>query len=145
MLEAKGHMNLNEFYATACAMVPVEATRYGRISRLTIVRNWIRSYRRNLTITDAAIEYKKPAALERKGHLMLKRLKEQGKITLDESGFNKQTWRVYVHALRALQWVVVADNGELLWCGPNESEWVMVTRWRRRIGRPKQTQDEATE
>lgn len=127
MLADKKTMSLNEFYATACAMVPAEATRYGRFARLSIVKNFVRAYQRMLIITGDTIEYKEPVKSELKGHRMLRLLQQQGKITRDESGFKKETWASYRRALRRLNWVIVKSNDELVWCGPDDATWVTVT------------------
>jgi len=127
MIANKGTMNLNEFYATACAMVPAEATRYGRFSRLSIVKNFVRAYQRKLIITGDTIEYRAPVNIERKGHRMLRLLQQQGRITRDESGFKKETWGSYRRALRRLHWVIAESKDELVWCGPDDATWAAVT------------------
>lgn len=127
MLAGKGVMSLNEFYATACAMVPVEATRYGRFARLSIVRNFVRAYQRKLIITGDTIEYRESVKGELKGHRMLRLLRQQGKITRDESGFKKETWASYRRAMQRLNWVIAESKDELVWCGPDDATWTAVT------------------
>ena len=127
MLADKKTMRLNEFYAAACAMVPAEATRYGRFARLSMVRNFVRAYQHKLLIMGDMIEYREPVKSELKGHRMLRLLQQQGKITRDESGFKKETWASYRRALKRLNWVIIENTDELVWCGPDNATWAAVT------------------
>lgn len=127
MLADKKSMRLNEFYADACAMVPAEATRYGRFARMSMVRNFIRAYQHKLIITGDIIEYRDPVKSELKGHRMLRLLQQQGRITRDESGFKKETWASYRRALQRLNWVIAESKDELVWRGPDSATWAAVT------------------
>lgn len=133
MLRERGSMPLNDFRAAACAMIPAEATRYGRVSRASVVRVWLTSYRRCIQIRDGVIYYCKAgdgAAQQegKRGAKMLAILKANGRISCEESGFKKATWNSYSRALRRLKWVTRDSTGVLIWCGPIDAEWALVTR-----------------
>lgn len=133
MLRERGSMPLNEFRAAACAMIPAEATRYGRVSRASVVRVWLTSYRRCIQIRDGVIQYREAGdgvAREegKRGAKMLAVLKINGRISYEESGFKRATWNSYSRALRRLKWVMRDSTGGLIWCGPIDAEWALVTR-----------------
>lgn len=133
MLKTRGVMPLNEFHAAACAMIPAEATRYGRVSRMSVVRVWLHTYRRRIAIHDGQVEYRQigeiaAEAAGARGPKMLAVLKAQGRISREESGFKRQTWNSYSRALRRLKWAVLDGPDRLQWCGPDDAAWVTVTR-----------------
>ena len=133
MLKERGSMPLNEFHAAACALVPAEATRYGKFSRFTFVRKWMQQYAKRFVIQDDHIKFcndsNKPSPFaSTKGHKMLMALKEKGCITQEQSGFTPKTWNSYKKALKRLGWVSYKSSNELIWCGPDDAEWVSVGR-----------------
>lgn len=133
LLQQRGVMPLNQFKAEACAMIPAEATRYGRVSRRSIVAVWLKTYRRHISVADGNIQYcnakpQWPESTSKPGQQMLATLKANGRITREQSGFKRETWNSYSRALRRLRWVVREGSGELVWCGPDDAEWSAVTR-----------------
>lgn len=126
-------MLVNEFRAAACSLIPAEATRYGRVSRLSVVRVWERTYASKLRYDGDYIAYaiadREPQpSSNKRGPSMLAALMASGSITQEQSGFKQQTWNAYSRALRRLKWVVRGESGKLVWCGPDDAEWVAVTR-----------------
>ena len=132
MLKTRGEMPLGEFKAAACAMIPAEATRYGRTSRRSIVEAWIKTYWRRVIVAEGVIRYcyATNAAVSdlKRGPQMLAILKASGRITQEQSGFKRATWNSYSRALRRLQWVKKEGRNSLIWCGPDNATWVSVTR-----------------
>lgn len=133
MLIQRSPMLVNEFRAAACSLIPAEATRYGRVSRLSVVRVWERTYASKLRYDGDYIAYaiadREPQqSSNKRGPSMLAALMISGSITQEQSGFKRQTWNSYSRALRRLKWVVRGKSGELVWCGPSDAQWVAVTR-----------------
>lgn len=123
MLETKGPMPLNEFQAAACAMVPAEATRYGKQSRLTIVKKWLLLYAKHFTIADGIIQAR-GTAKKAGGAIMLDTLKANGTITFEQSGLTRRhTYTNYIRALRKLGWVTQGSDGQVVWCGPADASF----------------------
>lgn len=133
MLIQRSPMLVNEFRAAACSLIPAEATRYGRVSRLSVVRVWERTYASKLRYDGGYIAYasagREPQqSSSKRGPSMLAALMTSGSITQEQSGFKRQTWNSYSRALRRLKWAVCGESGELVWCGPDDAEWAAVTR-----------------
>jgi len=131
LLEKHGPMPLAEFYASACAIVPAEATQYGKRTRFSVVKRWMRLHQERISVTDdviCLITRRKVSAIS----TLLNLLKTNGTVSFEQTGMrNRHTFAVYICEMRKLNWITNDEQGQITWCGPNEASAVTVSKVRK--------------
>jgi hypothetical protein len=137
MLARQSPMPIGEFRAEAMRLVPCEATRYGKRTRLSVVKAFLRTYRARITQADGMISATGKAA-PKDNRQAFARLKETGKLTREESGYRPSAWSKYSQALRDLNWITIPNSGSWVWCGPEDALWVTLREtYKQKYGRKK--------
>jgi hypothetical protein len=112
-------------------LVPCEATRYGKFTRLAVVNDrFIRGYARYIEVVDGIISAK--PLRKSAGDKLLEKLKLTGAVTFEEFSFTAHTWKDYGNVMKRLRWITPESKETWFWCGPADATWKQMNAFFRR-------------